>query len=394
MDLYNAILNELEKRKITHVKEFAPFYISSIGTHIFNIVNQKKNIWTSSAGTVNTRQHILMVTVPGFGKSFMLKQFLDKEIYSIVKGTAVPASFEQNFTEAGLIGSISRGPGGEIQTHYGLAYKKGNNIIGVEEFSTVTNAMKQDYNMNLDTSMLTLLDSGDVIKSMSAGSIEYKTNLTMWAGVQPGRYNLSSGLGRRFVFLVFVPTWEDILAFRKASREADGIVVDQLRLTQLKKAIDIRVAEINNQLTEIEFNMDFYKEMDRLNVMHYEEMIYKRLALGYWLMKVSYPNGKLIIGVDTELKRIINLEHGFRKRIKKGTDLDQVRAVVKGRKEVAFEDLISLLLDFSMDEQMARNLIATLIAFKEIKIEERTDGKWVIPVGRNSFKEYKTGITP
>jgi len=95
LNLYEEIIKELENRKVAYARQFAPFYISSIATHVFNIANQRKHIYMEGGLPANTRQHILFVTVPGFGKSFILRQFLDGPD-SIVNGSTIQTTFENN----------------------------------------------------------------------------------------------------------------------------------------------------------------------------------------------------------------------------------------------------------------------------------------------------------
>jgi len=382
MDLYNAILEECQRRKIAHAPEFVPYYISSIGTHMFNLINQTKSVYTEGGIPSNTRQHVLFVTIPGFGKSFLLRQFLESENFSILKGSVIQCGFEGSTTEAGLVGTIKPGvQGGESVKNLGLFFQHANSIIGMEEFSAITNASLQDHNANLDTALLTGLDSGMVHKRLGGGEISYRTNMTLWAGVQPARYNLSSGLGRRFIFLVFTPTWQDIIDFRRSRREAKGVIVDFVKLKALRNAINIRQEELK-YLTGVHFTSDFYKELDRLNIIHYEEPLYERLAMGYWFMKLSQVRGNIDIGVDVELSRLIKQEHNFRKRVKEGTTIDQVWAIVKDHKEgIKLDKLLELLIEFSMDYQTATSAVNSIVhGYRWAKEELRTDGKYIIPM--------------
>ncbi len=373
VNLYREAIEELDRRKIAHVREFAPFYISSLATHVFNIVNQSKHIYVEAGIPVNTRQHILFVTVPGFGKSFLLRQFLDAPEYSLVKGTDVECGFESSMTEAGLVGSIrpSTQPGGDPVKTMGLMSTDANAIIGIEEFSAITNAAVQEHNAGLDAALLTGLDSGMVRKRLANGKLEYQTNLTMWAGVQPARYNLSSGLGRRFLFLNFTPTGSDVKEFKARRRAAKNVRVDVKVLNEFKKMLNIRFKEIRNNVTGIRYTQDFYVKMDKLNVIHYEEPIYERIALGYWLMRAEALRGTIYISMEPELGRILDLEHVHRKKVKKGTQTEQVYALIKDQPRWIEKDLLEYLLEFSLDWDTSRNIVQNLIAYGNIHREGR-----------------------
>jgi len=368
LNLYEEIIKELENRKVAYARQFAPFYISSIATHVFNIANQRKHIYMEGGLPANTRQHILFVTVPGFGKSFILRQFLDGP-NSIVNGSSIQTTFENMMTEAGFVGTIGKDNSGQKVEIDGLCKEHSDSIVGIEEFSAITNSMSADYNYGLDTSLLTALDSGMVRKRLANGKLEYETHLTMWAGVQPARYNLSSGLGRRFLFVMFIPTYKDIFQFKLWRRVAKNIKVDTEHLRKLKLRMNERFNYIQNSLTYITFNQEFYKELDKLNVIHYEEPIYERLALGYWLMKVDTLYGKLTIGTDVELIRLMQLEHHYRKEVKKGTQLAQVWGIIQEEGSIEEKELVELLLDFSLDLDTSRTMIRTLIAAHYIRRE-------------------------
>ena len=105
-DLYREIVEELERRGVAYARDFAPFYISSMATHHLNLINNKKGFYTEAGLPINLRQHILFVTIPGFGKSFLLRQFMENQAYSIMKGTSIQCAFESWMSEAGMVGSV------------------------------------------------------------------------------------------------------------------------------------------------------------------------------------------------------------------------------------------------------------------------------------------------
>ena len=241
-DVYEAILNELEARNVAYARKFPPYYISSLGCHIFNIMNQQKGIYTEAGLKVNTRQHIILVTVPGFGKSFWLRQFLENEL-SLVKGTKIGCTFESQMSEAGFVGTAKFNSEGVAQESPGLCRNESNSIVGIEEFSAISAAVSQNYNAGLDTALLTALDSGMVRKRLAAGKIEYQTNLSLWTGVQPARYELSSGLARRFLFLLLIPNFNDIKQFKLNRRSSKNVKTNTLTLGKLKAAIKINIGK-------------------------------------------------------------------------------------------------------------------------------------------------------
>ena len=367
-DVYEAILNELEARNVAYARKFPPYYISSLGCHIFNIMNQQKGIYTEAGLKVNTRQHIILVTVPGFGKSFWLRQFLENEL-SLVKGTKIGCTFESQMSEAGFVGTAKFNSEGVAQESPGLCRNESNSIVGIEEFSAISAAVSQNYNAGLDTALLTALDSGMVRKRLAAGKIEYQTNLSLWTGVQPARYELSSGLARRFLFLLLIPNFNDIKQFKLNRRSSKNVKTNTLTLGKLKAAINTRYDDIMKKLEKVEFDRTVYKKLDELDVVHYEEPLYERIALGYWLMKVKEMPKTLTIKMDPTLDALFDNEKGDRFKIKRGTQLAQVWALVQDVGRISELKLKNHLLDFGMDWQDASDLIMTLIKLKWVKKE-------------------------
>ena len=378
MDLYKAILTELEKRNLAHVRQIAPFFISSIGTHKFNIINQQKNIWTQAGEVINARQHILFVAPPGWYKSTFLKQFLQKPTYSILNGTSVPCVFENSITGTStFIGTVNPSNG---NISYGLAHEHANGIVGFEEFSAITNAAKTEYAGTLGTDLLTALDSGDVARRVAGKEIRYHTDLTVWGGVQPARFDLSSGLGRRFTFIVFNPNYNDVVEARLKRKEMQHFKPNNAYLKILRDQLDLRFKEIATGLTNVIFTAELYKEIHRLNIIPYEEVIYERLGLGYWLMKMDRIGGDLVVGLDTELKRLIELEHSHRKKAKKGTTLAQVLDILRTmpEREMEQQQLEDFLIEFSLNLNEIKEILQNLLYLGQITRYQKATGSWFI----------------
>ena len=371
VDLYEAIIGELEARKVAYARKYPPYYVSSLGCHMFNLMNQEKGIYTEAGLKVNTRQHIILVTVPGFGKSFWLRQFLENEL-SLIYGTKIPCTFESTMSEAGFVGTAKFDAEGKAHETPGLCRMEGTSIIGIEEFSAITNAVQQTYNAGLDTSMLTALDSGMIRKRLAAGKIEYQTNFTLWTGVQPARYQLSSGLARRFLFLLFIPNFKDIQAFKVNRRLAKNIRANTLNLQKIKTHINHRFDDIQ-KMKKLTFSQEFFAYLDKKNIIHYEEPIYERIALGYWLMKKDVLPTELEVKLDNTVRELIDNEVSDRMKIKRGTQLAQVWALVQDAQRINEVTLKKHLLDFGMEWTEANDLVITLLKMKWIKRETNGD---------------------
>lgn len=365
------LLDEGKRRKISYVEKYFPFYISSIGCHMFNKMNQTKRIYTESGSVPSTRIHTLFVTFPGFGKSFFLRQFLDNPKYSLIKGSVIPTMFEGNTSEAGFTGQVRHVEGKDDPVFTeGLCQEQSNSIIGIEEFSAITNALKQTYNIGLDTSLLLALDSGNVVKRLGPAKIGYHTNLTLWAGVQPARYDLGSGFARRFIFMTFYPKIGDINRYRKSRREMKGIDVSRSQMNLINMSIGKRMEEVDNDIKSVSFSKQFYEELDNLDVLHYEDELFERMALGYWVMKKKCTD-QLYITMDRELRRLIHLVHFYKKEVNTYSPQKIIWNMIRDEEKVKETTLFSYALALGFEVNEINLVLRTLYVYKKIK----KDGK-------------------
>jgi len=380
---YDMIIQQFKDRNTADYDKFPPFFISSVGAHFFNTLNQHSRIYTEAGMIVNTRLHIIMVAPQGQSKSFWLKQFLEHD-NSIIKGTMIQTDFELRMTEAGYLGTIKFGDNNQIIETQGLCQEETNSIVGIEEFSDLMKSVTmQDYNIGLENELLTTLDSGMAIKRLAAGKLEYRTNLTLWTATQPARYNLTSGLGRRFLFIFNIPTEESMKVLKKKRREASDVQVDESDMFEIKKRINNTFNELASKVNKINFDKSFYDYMDRLNIIHYEEPLYERLALGYTIMKAESFDSELVISPDNQLKRMMKQEWGWRKKIKQGTEESMVWTLIESSEDMRHERCLEILMDFGMPIEDARKSIRILekrglIEIKDSKIVVKKEKEVVI----------------
>ena len=367
---FDMILEEFKARNAADYNKYPPFFIASIGAHYFNMLNQQINIYTEAGMTVNTRLHIIFVAPQGQQKSFWLKQFLEHDT-SIIKNTLIKTDFEMKMSEAGYMGTVKFGVKSDtVVRSAGLCEEESNSIVGIEEFSElITAASSQDYNIGLENELLTTLDSGLAIKRLAAGKIEYRTNLTLWTATQPARYNLTSGLGRRFLFIFNVPTEASMYDLKMRRREAGNIVLDTNNIFEIKKALNQRFDEITTNIRHVRFDKSFYEYMNMLNVVSYEEPLYERLALGYTLMKEEKIEGDFVISPDKKLKDMMKSEWGWRKKIKQGTEDSMVWTFLESATDLRHERCLEVFMDFGMALEDARKTLRTLQKRGLISIE-------------------------
>jgi len=383
-NVYKMILDEADRRQITYASNYFPYYISSMGCHVFNMNNRKKEIYTEGNIIPNTRLHILMVAFPGFGKTFFLKQFLDDDRYSMLRKTSIKGEFKSGkMTEAGFVGSFAKNAEGVVTEKHGLCHptKDGESILGVEEFSAVTNSLKQDYNVGLDTAILTALDSGRVGKDMADGNISYHTDLTLWAGVQPARYDLSSGFSRRFIFMTFYPTIKDIELYRDKRRRAKGIKTDYTALKNIRLAIGQRKKEIEENLTHITFSQEFYSHLNTFDHMHYDDELCERLALGYWLMRSEHIQDQLYIRLDDELKRLLNQLKVYEQTVRNTGPTTIIEKLISSEEKIQKGTVINYASRLGLGLNQIQGALNNLSVKKKIK---KGDGEYEILIEKST----------
>lgn len=368
MDLYKETLAQFNARKFINAEKLIPTYICSIGAHIFNLENKKRSIYTESGLIPDMRLHVFMVTIPGFGKTFLLNQMMSRQV-GLLADTDIRTRKIAEMSAAGLVGTIKSTQDGNVMVHFGLLHKYADAILGSEEFSVITTASKQGHSSTLNMVLLSALDSGEVIKDLSGKGLDYFTFSTLWAAVQPARYDLGDGFHRRFLFMVYMPSIEDIRTLRFARENSKNLVIDIKRLLEYKKAIKERVKEVHENLKNIIFAPSFYTWLHTKHIMHYEDILYERMLLGYWIMKSEIVGEELYLELNDEIKGIIDQQIKYRLEVQKGVEKIKIWEIIKFYKEVSLEELIKMLLSFSLAYDYINKSLIALEKLGDIKID-------------------------
>lgn len=344
MEVMEAVMEELKARSVYLYETYAPYYVCSFMTHAFNQMNQRREIYWDSKRVPNMRLHILFVAPAGFMKSFYMGT-MGGERFSIFRNCGVPIGFEQSMTEAAFVGTIRDIDGiGHPTLGAAADYKDG--MLLIDEFSALTNAMKVQYNSQMDAQLLAALDHGHVVKRLGTGRIEYTTNLTLWAGVQPAKYDLSSGLGRRMCFLLFLPTKLDNIALMRTMHKTRNIKPDVREMDNLWGLIKNSVSNME-RIETIDFGDSVLKLYEELNLFSYESSYFDRLLLGWHLATYGPEPHMMIEAQDKELLQLVNREKKWRDEIAAGVDHAQMMKIIKtcgssidGKLQITKPDLI------------------------------------------------------
>jgi len=257
-------------------------------------------------------------------------------------------------TEAGYVGTI-KGVEGEPVVIYGAAYEHQESILGIDEFAQLTNSMKMEHSINLDTAMLTSLDTGYLNKRLAMGKIRYVTQLTLWTGSQPSRFDLSSGLGRRLMFLFFIPTAEEEAMIRAARRAGKNVRAPADKLNDIRHDVTDIMTKLKH-VTKVKFSREFYMVLDKMGIPHYEEDLYERMALGYTISTHNFGT-EIEVKMDERLKMLINTSNEWRNEIKRGSEFSQAVSVIKEMTNCPLTDVKKRLSNMGWTWQKSTDII-------------------------------------
>lgn len=367
VSLYDTILQELQSRGCAHSEMFPPYYVCSMGCHLFNRVNKAKQLYFEAGRLVDTRMHILFVAPSGFSKSFWLDQFL-RGVGSVV-GNAIPTTYESSMTEAGWTGTI-RSQNGTPFRSLGCAEVNKLSIVGIEEFSALTAMMHAEYSKALDTALLTSLDTGFVQKRLAAGKIEYETQVTLWAGVQPARFDLASGLGRRFMFLQFIPSAYDRRDLKSRRRLSRNVRYNPLRTESVHGRLRT-LQETLQKVETVEYDRDLYYLFDRLDLTHYEEPLFEKLLLGYTIMQEKFTPPLVLVELDAQAQSLCTRAAKWRIEVGRGAEYSEVIQVLKDHNgQMTLRDLKDALLTFGKNWEQSQEVIMALQRSRAIRISQ------------------------
>jgi hypothetical protein len=251
---------------------------------------------------------------------------MGRDTYGIFHQTDIGICSEQAMTEAGFVGTIASVNGMAIPTQ-GAAELNADGILLIDEFKGITEALKNQMNAQMETQLLAALDHGQVYKRLAAGHLAYKTYLTLWTGVQPGSYDLSSGLGRRLCVMNFTPTRADNDIIMDTMHATQNMRPDVSKMKTLWSNINEVVHKMNT-IERIEFDDSILKLYHDLNMYSFETGYFNRIIIGYYLMK--HPIDK-IIHMDTgdkDLVEILTRQKGWREDVYTGLDFLQIKKIL------------------------------------------------------------------
>lgn len=350
-DIFDLVAQYAEENFFVDVADKIPIFICSIGAHLFNSINkcshcdfdpEKLNegdfaihdcplrhdlhpVYTPMSRLADTRIHILMRGDKGSGKSILIQLFLaehngllfNKEAFNGVGFRTMMGP--NSITEAGMFGSVDED--GAI-TGRPLARELCGGFLGFEEFSSVSDAGKKDHSIDMKNQLLTSTDNGRVMKALKSGWVKYTTLYTLWAGTQPARFELESGLDRRMFIIDIDMNPAKELEYKRAQRKQAQMTNDD-RARLAEKNMVIRKWFVDRQMevmlappTGILFDERLEEWLERPEVRSFESDLFRRLAIGYTMMLPEYKgNTYLDVQLTPGLVMLLESSLGMRRNV-------------------------------------------------------------------------------
>jgi len=331
------------------------------------------------------RLFILFIAPPGFSKSTFLQHLLRPE-YGVLAECGVETFFKAYMTEAALVGSFAKSDKvGEMSEIEGFLKKNRNSIVGIEEFSSLLTAARQEHSMGLDSALLDWFTHGEIHKDLRSGEISFKTHASLFAGTQLGRerIELRGGMARRFFFILWVPNEQDEASLKEAT--IDSPKFERLDEDVLKK-LRTRINNVRERLDSLEglYFTDQLNDYFREHLAHNEIPLFRRLAIGYAIMKEDFSTD-LKVGIDAELRRLMDTALLWRKRIYReiseetGLGTDMVIQILERDNPIVYDDLAKKLLLYEVSFEETDSYLKKLENQRRISIfNDKESGKVMV----------------
>ncbi len=319
------------------------------------------------------RNHLMFMAPPGHGKSLFLRNMAHKHT-GILKHGGIPFHNATTITEAGLIGTIKLEADGSSSPVAGDAYIYHNAIFVIEEFMAIMAGTRNGFNAQLEAQLLMVMESGEVNKRLAHGTLDYHTAMSLWVGIQPLKVSLEGGLGRRFCFILNIPSRDDKDRYMEAAISGDNINSDPNWLQRFYRKLELWNASLR-MIKSMEFDKSFFDLLkDVIRCSGHEVDIYRRLALGYHLTKYG-PSEHMVISVDNTIKQIMVQQADWRTRIKQSPRVQQIIQILQSdgiQTEKGFglskSELIVYGTDLELTAQMVHDLVLDAVKLGYVKI--------------------------
>jgi len=122
-----------------------------------------------------------------------------------------------------------------------------------------------------------------------------------------------------------------------------------------------------NTIKHVEFSDKVYRLLDDCGLVHYEDILFERLLLGYNIMKGTF-GPEFVIDVDTESERLVRTAARHLTEVKRGAEYSMVIVILSEHdRKMTLVDLKERLLKYGLDWSQSAELIDSMRRLRIIK---------------------------
>lgn len=307
--LYELVSENLKALNYVLPENIIERMCSSIGCHIINLINLRYQRVFQGITLANYRQHLVLMSPSGYLKTTMLNGFLHPR-YGMLKNSLIHTDVIATFSPESWAGTITKTDEGRAAVD-GVFARNKQGILGADDYMKLKVLMEGSGIEHDEVYLMTALESDYMKKELSIGSLEVDNiGMTFWTGIRPTSLVMTSGLARRFMYQVYLPNQKDAKLFKKQSR----LMFKKIAEDDKQKICD-KIKDIYEKNTE--FAAPNFDQVDswvdtHMSVPHFEDKIYRRIALGCAISNDTFPD----IHVDNNLAKLLQSEFEARRSIK------------------------------------------------------------------------------
>ena len=313
------------RRRMLFVDSLCPPLTASIGGHMADLHQANPDdipnghdcqfyFFKGSAEVMNINCNI--ISPAGLSKSYMMSKYFEARTGIC----PLRSKYRGVITEAGFVGREEPGTG---EARPGDAYEYRNGFLLFNEISNIMIAAQTTHSAALINQVMEALSERQVTKRTGGLDLCYPTNITMWGGIQPRRFDFSQGLGRRFIHVTKAWTGDDLKMF-KDERLKEKLSPESSRKVNMREVEKIRkdIADLlhNAQVEKVEWDSNMYHFLMKYSIGHIDLQMMERVLIGKEYLNQGL--GQVIkIKNSDDNKALIIMIHDMSKIVAEGGDL-------------------------------------------------------------------------
>jgi hypothetical protein len=316
--IYSNFIRHITDSGLMVVENIIERMASSVGGHLMNLANLDHRFYVKNRLPNNFRLHMVYVAPSGYTKSTYF-QFMLRSVYGLLynKDVIFPVDVHSSFSVASWLGTMKENKEtGEWTATNGIMEKYKRGLIGADDYQTLKLMFDGEGIGEDERALMTALDTDEAVKNLSTGQIRIKNvGVTCWFGMRPTRINLRSGLARRFMFSTYFPSKRESDMLRSMSR---GEIKPSFELEDdnaTPPMLDVMTKAYNLVVETGPVELDLYdlnQYLDRWDIPHFEEKLYRTMAIGWSVANGTYP----VITLGPDGKRMIEDELACREMLR------------------------------------------------------------------------------